>query len=137
MRIEPVACGGIACGAGLHAGGHTVGGFVGMFALMRLPLALLILCAPTVASARFECVDSAGKVTIQQAPCGTQGKQQPLNPRAEAPPKQADQAPMSAASGAVPKQAPSKPSNSSSCYTGPRGGTYTITRSGKKNYAGC
>lgn len=23
------------------------------------------------------------------------------------------------------------------CYTGPRGGTYTITKSGKKNYGGC
>ena len=23
------------------------------------------------------------------------------------------------------------------CYTGPRGGTYTITKSGKKNYSGC
>lgn len=23
------------------------------------------------------------------------------------------------------------------CYTGPRGGTYTITRSGRKNYSGC
>lgn len=23
------------------------------------------------------------------------------------------------------------------CYTGPRGGTYTITKSGRKNYGGC
>lgn len=23
------------------------------------------------------------------------------------------------------------------CYTGPRGGTYTITASGRKNYSGC
>lgn len=23
------------------------------------------------------------------------------------------------------------------CYTGPRGGTYTITKSGRKNYSGC
>ncbi|WP_084513580.1 YHYH domain-containing protein [Azovibrio restrictus] len=23
------------------------------------------------------------------------------------------------------------------CYVGPRGGTYTITKSGKKNYGGC
>jgi len=23
------------------------------------------------------------------------------------------------------------------CYTGPRGGTYTITPSGRKNYSGC
>ena len=25
----------------------------------------------------------------------------------------------------------------SSCFVGPRGGTYTITRSGRKNYGGC
>ena len=28
-------------------------------------------------------------------------------------------------------------SSSSTCYTGPRGGTYTITKSGRKNYGGC
>lgn len=28
-------------------------------------------------------------------------------------------------------------SNSSRCYVGPRGGTYTITASGNKNYGGC
>lgn len=28
-------------------------------------------------------------------------------------------------------------SGSSSCYTGPRGGTYTLSRSGKKSYGGC
>ena len=28
-------------------------------------------------------------------------------------------------------------SGGKTCYTGPRGGTYTITRSGKKNYSGC
>lgn len=36
---------------------------------------------------------------------------------------------------------PSAASNSSAggptCYTGPRGGTYTITKSGRKNYSGC
>lgn len=37
----------------------------------------------------------------------------------------------------------SKQSNSagsglpSGCYVGPRGGTYTITKSGRKNYSGC
>lgn len=31
---------------------------------------------------------------------------------------------------------PSNPGGSK-CYTGPRGGTYTITPSGKKNYGGC
>lgn len=28
-------------------------------------------------------------------------------------------------------------SSSRTCYTGPRGGTYTITSSGRKNYGGC
>jgi hypothetical protein len=32
--------------------------------------------------------------------------------------------------------APSK-SSGPTCYVGPRGGTYTITKSGRKNYAGC
>lgn len=32
-----------------------------------------------------------------------------------------------------PRQAPGRPT----CYTGPRGGTYTITASGRKNYSGC
>ncbi len=31
------------------------------------------------------------------------------------------------------RQAPGAPK----CYVGPRGGTYTITPSGKKNYSGC
>lgn len=28
-------------------------------------------------------------------------------------------------------------SSGPTCYTGPRGGTYTITKSGRKNYSGC
>jgi len=34
---------------------------------------------------------------------------------------------------AVAATAPARPT----CYTGPRGGTYTLTASGKKNYGGC
>jgi hypothetical protein len=34
-------------------------------------------------------------------------------------------------------QQDSDPRHSPTCYTGPRGGTYTITPSGKKNYNGC
>lgn len=29
------------------------------------------------------------------------------------------------------------PSSSGVCYTGPRGGTYTVTPGGSKNYGGC
>lgn len=30
-----------------------------------------------------------------------------------------------------------QPAFGPTCYTGPRGGTYTITKSGRKNYKGC
>ena len=44
---------------------------------------------------------------------------------------------------AKPAQKPVEPSGATggpsgpTCYTGPRGGTYTITPSGRKNYKGC
>lgn len=38
---------------------------------------------------------------------------------------------------AAPAKAPPPSSGGPTCYIGPRGGTYTITRSGKKNYSGC
>lgn len=36
-----------------------------------------------------------------------------------------------------PSHSYSPSSSSSTCYVGPRGGTYTITKSGRKNYGGC
>jgi hypothetical protein len=36
----------------------------------------------------------------------------------------------------VPQQS-SRPTGSPTCHVGPRGGTYTITASGRKNYGGC
>ncbi|WP_081499647.1 YHYH domain-containing protein [Polaromonas sp. CF318] len=49
------------------------------------------------------------------------------------------------AAAAAPSTAPSAPAQAAppakgggpTCYVGPRGGTYTITKSGRKNYAGC
>jgi hypothetical protein len=39
---------------------------------------------------------------------------------------------------ATPSTAREAPTSSGqTCFVGPRGGTYTITRSGKKNYGGC
>ena len=44
---------------------------------------------------------------------------------------------------AKPAQKPVEPTSATgdlsgpTCYTGPRGGTYTITPSGRKNYKGC
>lgn len=37
----------------------------------------------------------------------------------------------------VQSAAPSVGASDSTCYVGPRGGTYTITKSGRKNYGGC
>lgn len=45
------------------------------------------------------------------------------------------QSPPPGKSSAAPQQ--QQQSGSQTCYTGPRGGTYTITKSGRKNYAGC
>ncbi|HEX8612409.1 MAG TPA: YHYH domain-containing protein [Telluria sp.] len=36
-----------------------------------------------------------------------------------------------------PRQLLSRQTSGPTCYTGPRGGTYTITASGRKNYGGC
>jgi hypothetical protein len=38
---------------------------------------------------------------------------------------------------AQPASAAPRPVAAPTCYTGPRGGTYTITSSGRKNYSGC
>ena len=35
------------------------------------------------------------------------------------------------------QQVPTNKAAGATCYTGPRGGTYTITASGRKNYSGC
>lgn len=52
----------------------------------------------------------------------------------------ADQSPASrpsAPGGTRPLAPSSSPSGRPTCYVGPRGGTYTITPSGRKNYSGC
>lgn len=38
---------------------------------------------------------------------------------------------------APPAQAAQVKGGGPTCYVGPRGGTYTITKNGRKNYAGC
>jgi hypothetical protein len=40
-------------------------------------------------------------------------------------------------SGSVPNKLAPQSIGAPTCYVGPRGGTYTITKSGKKNYSGC
>lgn len=51
-----------------------------------------------------------------------------------------DSVPQSAYSAPTSTAARARPSTGSggaTCHVGPRGGTYTITASGRKNYAGC
>lgn len=50
---------------------------------------------------------------------------------------QALTAPPTVRTPSVQSAAPSFGAGGSTCYVGPRGGTYTITKSGKKNYGGC
>ena len=38
---------------------------------------------------------------------------------------------------ATPRAASTRNSGGATCHVGPRGGTYTITASGRKNYGGC
>lgn len=45
--------------------------------------------------------------------------------------------PKSSSATPTPSQATPVQSGGHTCYVGPRGGTYTITKSGRKNYAGC
>lgn len=47
------------------------------------------------------------------------------------------QSPAQQNSGAVPNKLATPQLGAPTCYVGPRGGTYTITKSGKKNYSGC
>ncbi|WP_074578028.1 YHYH domain-containing protein [Polaromonas sp. JS666] len=53
--------------------------------------------------------------------------------------KTAGAAPATPTGPAAPAAAPVTPAKGGgpTCYVGPRGGTYTITKSGRKNYAGC
>lgn len=71
------------------------------------------------ASSRLECLKAAA---------GTAPKAQTLQPLA---------ASGSSRSINSSKARVAPTSSGQTCFVGPRGGTYTITRSGKKNYGGC
>lgn len=45
--------------------------------------------------------------------------------------------PQRAQPAAAARSAPQQGYEPGKCYVGPRGGTYTITKSGRKNYSGC
>lgn len=81
------------------------------------------------ASKRLECLRAANR------PSGSSSAPQPTASRTTAP--------QSAYSAVTPSKPPATPvssfttSGGKTCYVGPRGGTYTITASGRKNYSGC
>jgi hypothetical protein len=92
----------------------------GTSALAQVPTILLESCnqmAPS--SKRLECLKAAaGAASQPRVP-------QPL-------------AATESQQSAMPSTARAAPTSSSqTCFVGPRGGTYTITRSGNKNYGGC
>lgn len=93
----------------------------------QTPATLLEACnAMQPASKRMECLRTANGVR-QDAGTASKGASTPqavfTAPRSTTPQRVASAAP--------------RPGGSQTCYTGPRGGTYTITASGRKNYSGC
>lgn len=86
---------------------------------MKLICALSLLLAPGLVSAHSGGTDAQGCHTNRKAGdyhChGAKGSNAAALPRKSAPAQSADP----------------------TCHVGPRGGTYTITKSGRKNYAGC
>lgn len=100
-------------------------------AAAQVPAILIEACSLLeTATKRVECLQAANK----RADTGTGPGQSP-------PQQLYNSAPSRLSSGAS-QLAPSPTSNfnalsGQTCFVGPRGGTYTITKSGKKNYGGC
>lgn len=79
------------------------------------------------ASKRIECLQVAN-----QQPQGLSGTNRPTPIHAPS-----YLATPAAAMPVAPTRSSGYTAGSSTCHVGPRGGTYTITKSGKKNYGGC
>ncbi len=104
--------------------------FLALFAgavAAQVPAVLLEACnALEPAAKRLECLRAANQNASLGLPVAV--------------PQSAYRLPAQSASSNNFAPAPSANYSSPSgrtCYTGPRGGTYTITKSGKKNYGGC
>ncbi len=101
--------------------------------LLLLLLLLLLVGVASIAGAHPGGLNSEGCHTVKKTGeyhCHGAAKSPPKAQRATEQPQ-----PSIATAGqkAVPSQRPLPPG----CFVGPRGGTYTITKSGKKNYGGC
>ncbi|MDH0864726.1 YHYH domain-containing protein [Mitsuaria sp. GD03876] len=109
---------------------------------LTLWLSLVVLATPMAAIAHGGGLDADGCHTnrktgdyhCHRAPT----RSAPAPATAPTPARQALTSPAPAAASAPRASAPdtARPSMPT-CYTGPRGGTYTLTKSGKKNYGGC
>lgn len=99
------------------------------FATAQVPSVLLEACsALEPASKRLECLRAAN----QNAQPGTSGAaSQPAYrpPTPSSPSTSYNFTPAPNTSYLAP--------SGKTCFVGPRGGTYTVTKSGKKNYGGC
>lgn len=87
------------------------------------PVLLEACNAMEPASKRLECLRAAGAVRSDVGST-TAARTSSTSTRSATQQFATAPAPKTTSSGAV-------------CYTGPRGGTYTITASGRKNYSGC
>lgn len=76
-------------------------------------------------SKRVECLKAANRPTVSGSAGSSRGQPQSLMaaPSLQSPVRQSAASSTSYGGG--------------TCYVGPRGGTYTITKSGRKNYGGC
>lgn len=98
-------------------------------AAAQVPAILIEACSLLEsAPKRIECLQAANKT----AESGARGYA----------PQSVYSAKQSAVASGPAQRAPSPTTNFSSlggqtCFVGPRGGTYTITKSGRKNYGGC
>lgn len=90
------------------------------------PILLEACSAMQPASKRMECLRAANAVRQDAGPAY----------RGSTPPQAAFTAPQATKTSRVTSAAP-RSMGGPTCYTGPRGGTYTITASGRKNYSGC
>lgn len=93
---------------------------IGTFASAQVPTILLEACNQMEpATKRLECLKAAA---------GTAQRPQVSQPLT---------ATGSSRSAIASTGSAAPTSSNQTCFVGPRGGTYTITRSGKKNYGGC
>jgi hypothetical protein len=95
----------------------------------QTPSILLEACnAMEPASKRLECLRAASGVRNSEAAAGVNRTTATLQPL---------YTPSKPLPAAAVTPGGSNTVGSRTCYVGPRGGTYTITASGRKNYSGC